>query len=333
MVGYQFFDSIGRNYIKLGSDVLAPEFTGLSGEKESFCINVPKDHVPTSRGEVMERIRENPDGTVKWKVENSCPEIVSAPYRVEQLDYASFDTVFEYAGRYQKLVEENHMDEAAKEVLNYCDSHYGHLKGAADSDSIRIQQISSDYGGGGAYDGWVYMGEQFLSPKALLDKNAGTNLNETFMHEIIHLFWGDMGCWIEDDGLWSAEGLTVYTTYRMIKEKYGELYARKYYVDRWKEEVRHQDHNFYFRNPQYLDRLPEKYKAAIIASEDSINKYCRMPLMLLKAQEKLGGEKAMDDVLKRFYEQGGAFGTVENPATFQDFLDAAGLTKEDMTID
>ena len=225
------------------------------------------------------------------------------------------------------------MDDAVSDVMNFCDSHFGALKSSEEADSIRIQQISNDYGGGGAGNGWVYMNEAFMSPKALNDKNAGGNLNETFMHEIIHLFWGAMGCWLDDDGLWSEEGLTVYTTYRIVKEKYGELYAQKYYVDHWMEEVRHQNNNFYFRHPEYLDRLPENYRANIVESEETINKYCRMPLMLLKAEEKLGGEKAMDDVLKKLYEKGGAYGNVETPTTFQDFLDVSGLTEEDLEIE
>ena len=331
--GYSFFDSIGPGYIKLGSETVAPEFPSLLGTNEIFFINVPSDHVPTSWGNVMDKVSENPDGTVKWKVDGLAPEIVSAPYQVDPIDYPEIDTVFEYGNRYKNLVAENHMDEAVSDVMQFCDSRYGKLKASDEAESIRIQQISNDYSGGGAGFGWVYMDEAFMSPKALRNENAGANLNETFMHEIIHLFWGDMGCWLEDDGLWSAEGLTVYTTYRIVKEKYGELYAKKYYVDRWQEAVRHQNNNFYFRHPEYLDRLPESYRANVADSEKSINEYCRMPLMLLKAEEKLGGEKAMDEVLKKLYENGGPFGNAENPTTFQDFLDVSGLTEEDLEIE
>ena len=178
------------------------------------------------------------------------------------------------------------------------------------------------------------MDENFLSPQALSDDNKGGNKNETFMHEIIHLYWGDMGCAVSDDGLWSAEGLDVYTTYRIVKEKYGELYAKKYYVDKWTEEVKHQNRNFYFRHPEYIDILPESYQAAIKNSVGSINKYSRMPLMLLKAEEKLGGEEAMDEVLRQLYENG-SFNQWDGSEgqTMQDFLDIAGLTKEDIEID
>ena len=39
----------------------------------------------------------------------------------------------------------------------------------------------------------------------------------------------------EPDSPWSAEGLTVYTTYRIVKELYGEEYAQTHYIDQWKQ--------------------------------------------------------------------------------------------------
>ena len=45
----------------------------------------------------------------------------------------------------------------------------------------------------------------------------------------------------ENDGLWSNEGVDVYTTYRLMEEKYGKLYAQQNYVDKWKTAVDEQD--------------------------------------------------------------------------------------------
>jgi hypothetical protein len=56
--------------------------------------------------------------------------------------------------------------------------------------------------------------------------------------------------------------------------------------------------------------------------------------MLLKAEEKLGGEKAMDEVLKKLYDKG-SYNMFDGTSgvTFQDFLDISGLTEEDLNID
>ena len=59
----------------------------------------------------------------------------------------------------------------------------------------------------------------------------------------------------EPDSPWSAEGLTVYTTYRIVKELYGEEYAQTHYIDQWKQEVDDYYLNFYVRHPKYLDIL------------------------------------------------------------------------------
>ena len=330
--GYTFCDSVGRAYIKLDDVCVAPQAPGLASVKEPVVrINVPADHCPTSWGKALKKTVENEDGSICWECREYVPIIESGVNNTDGVDGV---TEFLYAKKYEKTVRDNKLDESIKDVMGYCDEHYGELKFAEGAEGIRIQQISNDYGGGGAGEGYVYMDENFLSPDTLTDDNKGGNKNETFMHEIIHLYWGDMGCAVSDDGLWSAEGLDVYTTYRIVKEKYGELYAKKYYVDKWTEEVRHQNRNFYFRHPEYIDILPESYQAAIKNSVGSINKYSRMPLMLLKAEEKLGGEEAMDEVLRQLYENG-SFNQWDGSEgqTMQDFLDIAGLTKEDIEID
>ena len=158
-------------------------------------------------------------------------------------------------------------------------------------------------------------------------------MNEVFMHEIIHLYWGDLGLLLDDDGMWSAEGLTVFTTYRIVKEKYGELYAKQYYVDKWKEDVKYLNNNLYYRHPEYIDRLPAGYKSLIETSVSTIKKYSLMPLMLLKAEEKLGGEAAMDKVLQKLYSKNMDYRMNESCCTFQDFLSTAGLTEEDIRIE
>ena len=58
-----------------------------------------------------------------------------------------------------------------------------------------------------------------------------------------------------------------------------------------------------------------------------------MPLMLLKAEEKLGGEEEMDKVLQELYSKKGEYLEWGNGCTMQDFLDIAGLTEEDLEIE
>ena len=65
-------------------------------------------------------------------------------------------------------------------------------------------------------------------------------------HEIVHQWWGLGNMFASESytDVWSAEGLTVYTTYRMMKEQYGEAYAKQNYVDVWQKQVDDYYQNF-----------------------------------------------------------------------------------------
>ena len=93
------------------------------------------------------------------------------------------------------------------------------------------------------------------------------------------------------------------------------------------------NNNFYHRNPEYLDRLPLNYRVQVEGDDITTKQYCLMPLMLLKAEEKLGGEEAMDEVLQSLYDNHLEFLMDGTGCSFQEFLDIAGLTEEDLEID
>ena len=62
-----------------------------------------------------------------------------------------------------------------------------------------------------------------------------------------------------------------------------------------------------------------------------MRQYSEMPLKILKAEELVGGEAALDEILY------GLFNRELDPMypylTYQEFLDACGLTEEDLTLD
>ena len=129
---------------------------------------------------------------------------------------------------------------------------------------------------------------------------------------------------------WSAEGLTVYTTYRIAKELYGQAYAQQNYVDQWQQAVDDYYLNFYVRNPAYLDALPEQYRADIANSLAQVRQYSEMPLKILKAEQLVGGEQAMDEILHRLFNR--ELDWTYPYLTYQEFLDACGLTEEDLNL-
>ena len=130
---------------------------------------------------------------------------------------------------------------------------------------------------------------------------------------------------------WSAEGLTVYTTFRIAEKLYGEEYAEKNYLEQWRQAAEEYYLNFYVRNPEYLAALPEDRQLEISNSLAYVRQYCEMPLKIRKAEELVGGEEAMDQILRSLFSR------ELDPAypylTYQDFLDACGLKEEDLNLD
>ena len=152
------------------------------------------------------------------------------------------------------------------------------------------------------------------------------------IHELVHQWWGLGNMFDTADAAspWSAEGLTVYTTFRIVKELYGADYAQKHYVDQWRQAVDGYYLSFYVRHPDYLERLPEDKQLEITNALTYVRQYCEMPLKILKAEQLVGGEDAMDQILR------GLFNRKLDPAypylTYQDFLDACGLTEEALDL-
>ena len=54
----------------------------------------------------------------------------------------------------------------------------------------------------------------------------------------------------------------------------------------------------------------------------------KMPLKILKAEQLVGGEEAMDKILKKLFQE-----KAYSYLTYEDFLNACGLTKEDLELE
>ena len=89
--------------------------------------------------------------------------------------------------------------------------------------------------------------------------------------------------------------------------------------------------NFYVRNPAYLERLPEEKQLEVLGSLTHVRQYCEMPLKILKAEQLVGGEEAMDKILYELFNR--ELDPYNPYLTYQNFLDACGLREEDLNLD
>ncbi|MCL2127005.1 MAG: hypothetical protein FWH38_02015 [Treponema sp.] len=322
---------ISRRNVELRVSSLIPDMRLTETRTEVSVVlpenftPLPSSLIPTVSGGI-----DNGDGTKTWVITHPSVdyiEIFSADYAGRTVSAGSITAEFFYHRNFHDLLEENGIDEVLSAVINYCTGHYGPLHFLKDN-YLRLIMTSAYNFGGGAVQGLSDMSETTFSIYSLSDPWKGATGREILAHEIIHQWWGlNRVIWDEfnDFPAWTSEGLTVYSTYRLYKEKYGEEYGRINYVDKWKQAVEEMNRNFYRRRPEYLEILPQHFRDIISAGERGVLRYNYMPLLIHRAAELAGGDEAMDGILSDLAQSN----NYEN-LTFQEFLAACGLSIEDL---
>ena len=328
---------LSSEYLCLENSALSPRvmnvLPGEAGYPAEIEITLPASMIaiPFSSSEA-EVLSENEDGTRTWRYEaNSAGGILYAgDYICEQIEAGGMTIEFYYGRKHQAVMEAAGAVDAVKAVVDYCTEHYGKLSYGT-GDTLKLIQ-SRVAGGGYAVGGASLLDEADFTIANLEDTSKGAVPGETFIHELVHQWWGlgNMFDTVDSTTPWSAEGLTVYTTYRIVKELYGEDYAREHYVDQWQQAVDDYYLNFYVRHPEYLEMLPENEQLAISNSLSQVRQYNEMPLKILKAEQLVGGEEAMDQILHDLFNR--ELDPMYPYLTYQEFLDACHLTEEDLNL-
>ena len=328
---------LSSEYLCLENSALSPRvmnvLPGEAGYPTTIEITLPASMIaiPFSSSEA-EVISENEDGTRTWRYEaNSAGGILYAgDYICEQIEAGGMTIEFYYGRKHQAVMEEAGAVDAVKAVVDYCTEHYGTLSFGT-GETLKLIQ-SRVAGGGYAVGGASLLDEADFTAHNLGDAGKGGGAAEVMIHELVHQWWGlgNMFDTVDSTSPWSAEGLTVYTTYRIVKELYGEDYAQEHYVDQWQQAVDDYYLNFYVRHPEYLEMLPENEQLAISNSLSRVRQYSEMPLKILKAEQLVGGEEAIDQILHDLFNR--ELDPMYPYLTYQEFLDACHLTEEDLNL-
>ena len=329
---------LSGDYLCLENSALSPRvmnvLPGENGYPAAIEITLPASMtaVPFGSSEA-EVVSENDDGTRTWRYEdNGAGGILYAgDYVREDIEAGGMTIQFYYGRKHQSVMEAAGAVDAVKAVVDYCTEHYGKLSFGS-GETLKLIQ-SRVAGGGYATDGASLLDEADFTANNLGDAAKGGGAGEVMIHELVHQWWGLGNMFDTSDSTnpWSAEGLTVYTTYRIVKELYGEAYAQEHYVDQWQQAVDDYYLDFYVRCPEYLERLPESVRLNISNSLSGMRQYCEMPLKILKAEQLVGGEEAMDQILNSLFNR--ELDPMYPYLTYQEFLDACGLTEEDLSLD
>ncbi len=329
---------ISKTYLCLQNADLSPRLINVMPDEGMYPttieITLPSSMTVIPFGSSKaESLGENEDGTITWQYEDNGTGgiLYAGDYVMENIEAAGMEIEFYYGRKHQSVMEAAGAVEAVKAVAEYCTEHYGSLS-FTNGGTLKLVQ-SRVSGGGYATDGASLLDEADFTASNLGNGSKGAVAGEVMIHELVHQWWGlgNMFDTSDSTSVWSAEGLTVYTTYRIVKELYGESYAQEHYIDQWQQAVDDYYQDFYVRHPEYLEMLPEDQQLEITGNLSYVRQYCEMPLKILKAEQLAGGEEAMDQILK------GLFNRELDPAypylTYQEFLDACGLTEEELNLD
>ena len=328
---------ISREYICLTNASLSPRLLNVLPAKDSIPvtmeITVPAHMsvIPFGRAEAR-AMEEHDDGTITWRYEDEGTGgiLYAGDYVRQDIEAGGITVQFYYGRKHQAIMEKANAAEAVRKVVDYCTEHYGPLSFGAGGSLKLIQSRTA--GGGYATDGASLLDEADFTAANLSDPDKGGAVGEVFIHELVHQWWGlaNMFDGADAESPWSAEGLTVYTTYRIVKELYGEDYAREHYTDQWQREAEDYYLNYYVRSPEYLQELPQSKQLEISNSLSRVRQYCEMPLKILKAETLVGGEEAMDQILKGLFNR--ELDWSYPYLTYQEFLDACNLTEEELNL-
>ena len=329
---------ISTEYLCLENSALSPRLMnvmpGENGYPATIEITLPASMtaIPFGSSEA-EVVAEHDNSTKTWRYEaNGTGGILYAgDYICENIEAGGMTIEFYYGRKHQSVMEAAGAVEAVKSVVDYCTEHYGSLSFGT-GETLKLIQ-SRVTGGGYATNGASLLDEADFTADNLGNADKGGGAGEVMIHELVHQWWGLGNMFDTSDATspWSAEGLTVYTTYRIVKELYGDAYAQEHYIDQWQQAVDDYYLDFYVRNPDYLANLPEDKQLEITGNLTYVRQYCEMPLKILKAEQLVGGEDAFDQILNRLFNR--ELDPMYPYLTYQDFLNACGLAEEDLNLD
>ncbi|MCG4580940.1 M1 family aminopeptidase [Clostridium cochlearium] len=339
--------TISNKYIDLNSDFI-PEIKVANSKENSelTCeLTMPAGLMPVVNpsqedengevvanltGDITKLISEDEDKKT-WLVhlKGTRLSLMAGDYVMKQLSNEEMPIEFYYSSKHEDTMKNMSAEKVMKDTIDYCVNHYGKLNNVSKNSPLKIVEKTALFPGGIAFPNYSTMGEFCFNDENLNDKLKGASAAETLAHELAHQWWGVHT--IGSDGNnknWSAEGLAVYTTYRVAKKIHGEQYAQKNYVDIWKDHVKENNNNFYTRHPEYLNILSQRYVRNIDGNHRTVRLYSKLPLQILKAEKLVGGEDKMDKILAKLYNN-----KSKTKITWQDFLDACELKEEELNLE
>ncbi|MDO5558997.1 MAG: hypothetical protein Q4F95_05305 [Oscillospiraceae bacterium] len=326
---YTYARCIDNNYITFGEQGLLPELNVSNCLASTIDVTIPGKLSPYLNYKAMTDYTDNGDGTKTWtgKWENDFVDFTAADMVTDTLTASDTDINLIYQKDFEKTIKDYNVEQAICEAYDYCLRHIGELKYTDEKQLAFMQKSGVTYVSPDVIE-WT---EDYFPSYTSATNQNNIHKNDYIILSVVSKWtrYGGLRC--KNEELWSSIGFEYYSLYRIQKEKYGELYVKKYYIDKWQEAVDSQSKKFYNRHPEYLKYLPERYQQSITAENNETNFCARLPLMIIKAEKLVGSEK-MDEIIRQMYSDCISEDLLKQ-ISFKDFLDYCGLSKEALSLD
>ncbi len=226
----------GDNYFSLGTYAWYPQ-PDLSKEKSSFEITVkaPKPYSIFASGKVEDKGEDGNYNYLKTSVDNEVqfPVVAAGKYHVYTKEYNGYKcTVSSYA-----MAKKKHALRLANNFF-VAEDFYSRLFGYPyPFKNQEIVEVNS-WGFGQAPPGLIFITQEAFSPlRDYISRLFSEGVNQRFVHEISHAYWGHVAKIPNAKEMWISEALAQYSSALCIKavnksRKKGEK-AFKRMVKNW----------------------------------------------------------------------------------------------------
>jgi len=206
----------GDNYFSLGTYAWYPQ-PDLSKEKSSFEIFVkaPKPYSIFASGNVVDKGEDGDYNYLKTEVEDDVqfPVVAAGKYHVYTKEYNGYKcTVSSYA-----MAKEKHALRLANNFFvaeNYYSNLFGYPYPFKNQEIVEV----NSWGFGQAPPGLIFITQEAFSPlRDYFSRFFSEGVNQRFVHEISHAFWGHVAKIPNEREVWISEALAQYSSALCIK--------------------------------------------------------------------------------------------------------------------
>lgn len=333
-VNKNFSAGIHRKYVSLthAEDIAPVLCIDQNNRKIEGTVTIGNDFTIVMPGEKNRKIYEK-SGLTAWSFSSDQPaelSLTGGEYGMFERETGGTDVEFFFPSD-----AENEFVSRGSDTLDIF-SFFSDKFGPLGRKELKVIVTSGVAGGIGVQNGNVSSIAEDCLTKKTVEKMSQASSSDTFAlltHEIAHQWWGggidasDTDSENQTDQKhdeWTNEAFAEFSTYLFLKGKFGQEYADRLLLEKWKEGAADLKRSYYERNPGAMETLPviPKYNVTLALRAEKL--YGLGPLELYNIYHHIGEaryERAMKTIYKEYFNG-------NRKLTFSEFLSITGTTEE-----